>query len=150
MRFSCAQVQLFLSFFFTSNMKFPAFQVALGNFRMTGTVKFMIQQETWSILGVLTFYSHSVMEVISSTIQYVTITPKNFLRNAYYPVSYTLLVLFEVDVIVLADLETNLKAQSWLVACSERVVGGQRHAPCFLHGIHSIVLVLLWILLAFS
>ena len=80
------------------------------------------------------------MEVISSTIQYVTITPKNFLRNAYYPVSYTLLVLFEVDVIVLADLETNLKAQSWLVACSERVVGGQRHAPCFLHGIHSIVL----------
>ena len=48
--------------------------------------------------------------------------------------------MFEVEVIVLADLETNLKVQSWLVACSERVVGGQRHAPCFLHGIHSIVL----------
>lgn len=46
MRFSCAQVQLFLSFFFTSNTKFPAFQVALGNLRTTGTVEFMIQKET--------------------------------------------------------------------------------------------------------
>jgi hypothetical protein len=58
--------------------------------------------------------------------------------------------MLEVEVFVLADVETNLKAQSWSVACSERVVGGQRHAPYSLHGICSIVLNFLWILDAFS